>query len=130
MDDAKITIKRWLQKADNDLKTAIIMNKEKDPPTDVVCFHCQQCAEKCLKAYLVSVEHDFPKTHDLEHLISLCVIHDKTFKEIEEHAIAITDYAVETRYVDEWREISQEESIRAIDRAQKIKDFVAAKKIL
>jgi hypothetical protein len=55
---------------------------------------------------------------------------DKIFKEIEEYAIAITDYAVETRYVDEWRETSQVESIRAIDRAQKIKDFVAAKKIL
>jgi len=127
MDDKDITIKRWLQKADNDLKTALIMNKEKNPPTDVVCFHCQQCAEKCLKAYLVSVEHDFPKTHDLEHLLSLCVIHDKTFKKIEEYAIAITDYAVETRYVDDWREISPEESIRAIDSAQKIRAFVAVR---
>ena len=127
MDDKDITIKRWLQKADNDLKTALIMNKEKNPPSDVVCFHCQQCAEKCLKAYLVSVEHDFPKTHDLEHLLSLCVIHDKTFKNIVEYAIAITDYAVETRYVDDWREISPEESIRAIDSAQQIRAFVAVR---
>jgi HEPN domain-containing protein len=67
-----------------------------------------------------SVEHDFPKTHDLEHLLSLCAKHDKTFKELEEFAISITDYAVETRYVDEWREISSEESVGAIESAQKI----------
>lgn len=130
MDDKEITIKRWILKADNDLKTAIIMNKEEHPPTDVVCFHCQQCAEKYLKAYLVNVDHDFPKTHDLEHLLSLCMLHDKSFKEIEEYAILLTDYAVETRYVDEWREITKDESFHAIDGAKKIKNFVVAQKIL
>ena len=37
-------------------------------PTDAVCFHSQQCAEKYLKALLVMRRIDFPKTHDLEAL--------------------------------------------------------------
>ena len=80
-----------------------------------------------MKAFLVSIDRDIPRTHDLEHLLSLCVNHDKTFKEIVEYAIDITDYAVETRYVDDWREISPEESIRAIESAQKIRSFIAEK---
>jgi HEPN domain-containing protein len=36
---------------------------------DIVCFHAQQAAEKYLKAYLVFLEQDFPKTHALEDLV-------------------------------------------------------------
>jgi HEPN domain-containing protein len=33
--------------------------------TGISVFHCQQCAEKVLKAYLVAHEIDPPKIHDL-----------------------------------------------------------------
>jgi HEPN domain-containing protein len=33
--------------------------------TEISVFHCQQCAEKALKAYLVAHELDPPKIHDL-----------------------------------------------------------------
>lgn len=36
---------------------------------DIVCVHAQQAAEKYLKAYLVFLNLDFPKTHALEDLV-------------------------------------------------------------
>jgi HEPN domain-containing protein len=37
----------------------------------MVCFHCQQAAEKYLKARLEEAAIHFPKTHDLESLLHL-----------------------------------------------------------
>jgi len=64
--------REWIVKADNDLKTAShTLKMPKGCPTDTVCFHAQQCVEKYLKAFLVWKGIDFPKTHDIEHLVSL-----------------------------------------------------------
>jgi hypothetical protein len=43
----------------------------KNPVYDAACFHCQQCAEKYLKARLVEAGIAFAKTHDLLSLLSL-----------------------------------------------------------
>ena len=40
---------RWLEKADHDLVTAKQTLLLPDGPTDTVCFHAQQAAEKALK---------------------------------------------------------------------------------
>ena len=61
----------WMAKADNDLRSAEYLLKMEDCPTDTVCFHAQQCVEKCLKALLVSQGTEFQKTHDLAKLMIL-----------------------------------------------------------
>ena len=127
MDDKRITIERWLVKADRDLQTARTMLRADPAPTDVVCFHSHQCAEKCLKAFLVAVDQDFPKTHDLQRLLQFCASHDEQFAELSECAIALTDYGVETRYVDEWRDIPSEEADEAVARAVQVRGFVLGK---
>ena len=65
-------VREWLEKADNDLKNAAYtLTLGAEGPTDTICFHSQQCVEKCLKAFLVFIEIDFPKIHDIEELINL-----------------------------------------------------------
>jgi HEPN domain-containing protein len=65
-------IREWLLKAENDLRAAAHLAKLKENcPTDVVCFHAQQCVEKYLKAVLVLHLVDFPRTHDLAEIIAL-----------------------------------------------------------
>ena len=49
MDDKELTIVRWFLKADHDLYTAKTMAATEEIPTEVVCFHSQQAAEKALK---------------------------------------------------------------------------------
>ncbi|MBI5117938.1 HEPN domain-containing protein, partial [Candidatus Poribacteria bacterium] len=69
MDDLKkIAIERWLQKANNDLRTAETMLRVDPPTTDTMCFHAQQYVEKSLKAYLVHIDQHVEKTHYLPRL--------------------------------------------------------------
>lgn len=126
MDDKRLTIERWLIKADHDLLTAKTM-LHVEGTMDVVCFHAQQCAEKCLKAYLVFVGHDFPKTHDLHNLLKLCTDHDPSFASMEDDARILSDYAVEVRYVDDWRIIEPGEAANAIEMTTHIYEYVKQK---
>jgi hypothetical protein len=52
VDDRVVTVVRgWIGKAENDLKTAAHTLKiSGDCPTDTICFHAQQCVEKCAEA--------------------------------------------------------------------------------
>ena len=47
------------------------LHGDKEIFPDIICFHSQQSAEKYLKAYLVFLDQDFPKTHALEDLVLL-----------------------------------------------------------
>lgn len=55
----------WVARAEEDYRLAQSALRRKQPLLYGVCFHAQQCAEKYLKALLVSRGRDFPKTHDL-----------------------------------------------------------------
>ena len=43
-------IKLWLLKAESDLRSAQILIKDENPPTDSICFHAQQAVEKFFKS--------------------------------------------------------------------------------
>ena len=43
---------KWVRKAEADREVAIQSSGSKKPLHDVVCFHCQQCAEKYLKGLM------------------------------------------------------------------------------
>jgi HEPN domain-containing protein len=66
-----LVVGEWVEKAENDLTNAVhTLTIKKRCPTDTVCFHAQQCVEKYLKAILVQNGIDFPKTHDIEKIIT------------------------------------------------------------
>jgi HEPN domain-containing protein len=70
--EIQMEVTRWVEKAEHDLRNAeYVSGLTEDCPTDTVCFHCQQCAEKYLKALLVWRNVAFPRTHDLVVLLSL-----------------------------------------------------------
>jgi HEPN domain-containing protein len=58
-------IRSWLTKAYQDLRSADWLLESPDSLYHAVGFHCQQAAEKCLKAYLAWKESPFEKTHSL-----------------------------------------------------------------
>lgn len=63
----------WIKKADDDLRTAETMITIEEPPIWIICYHCQQVAEKYLKAYLVKNDLGFREVHNLVYLFKLCV---------------------------------------------------------
>ncbi|HTM07174.1 MAG TPA: HEPN domain-containing protein [Verrucomicrobiae bacterium] len=62
---------RWLAIADQDIVAAKHCMNGSPPLPVVAAYHCQQSAEKIIKALLVSAGISFPKTHDLAALATL-----------------------------------------------------------
>ena len=75
------TTANWISIADRDLLTARQGLEAKEVLTDTISFHCQQAAEKYLKAFLVKQQVEFNKTHSIAVLVNLCATIDSEFKE-------------------------------------------------
>ncbi|MDQ3812463.1 MAG: HEPN domain-containing protein [Armatimonadota bacterium] len=92
-------VDEWVEKAEADYKGAVALNRRrKEPLSDLVCFHCQQCAEKYLKAYLVAQSSNPPRIHDLEDLLTLCSVHDAALIKHLPLVEALDPYGVQYRY--------------------------------
>ena len=115
---------KWVNIADRDLMAAEQGLRVYPVLSEIVCFHCQQAAEKYLKAYLVKHQVEFHKTHNIMSLINLCSTVDRLFKDKLLYADLLTDYAVEIRYPDEWYEPTIEEAKDAYRVACEVKQFV------
>ena len=71
--DKQSELRQWIEIANNDLTAAQYLAKVMRPISyEIICFHCQQAAEKYLKWVLVLHDIDPPKIHDLEELEKLC----------------------------------------------------------
>ncbi|MEO8210143.1 MAG: HEPN domain-containing protein [bacterium] len=117
-------VKNWLIKANNDILISIneLELPENKIVTDGVCFHCQQAVEKFFKAYLISKEIEFPKTHNLELLQQLCTLQFPDFKKIE--LSNLSDFAVDVRYGSEFYLPSIQEAKESFELASNVKKFV------
>ena len=80
MDDAKKELVRnWLIKAQHDLGAAQKLSISPNAILDAGIYHCQQAAEKSIKAFLVFHDKRFEKTHDLQVLVSIAGQLEKGF---------------------------------------------------
>lgn len=121
-------VKKWIKKANNDLKIGIDELNVDEPATDAICFHMQQCVEKYLKAFLIFHNKEIRKTHDISILIKQCIEIDEEFKILYDLEVdALTDYAVEIRYPDDFYFPTVEETKEAIELAMKVKELVLSK---
>ena len=76
MDKYKAEIlQQWLNKAKDDLRAAEYLSTMHHPtPDEIICFHCQQTAEKYLKAFIFLQDIEPEKTHDLRELLTIVKI--------------------------------------------------------
>lgn len=94
-------IKEWLDFAEMDLKAAKHLYDTFYPrPLQIICYHCQQAAEKALKAVIVAKGKPggIPKMHDLEFLLSQMKNYTDIKEELWDYAEALTPYGIEIRY--------------------------------
>jgi len=120
-DKSFLIAQEWMAKGDNDLKNAAHTLKLGDKcPIDTVCFHAQQCVEKYLKAFLVIIKKEFPRTHDIEMLISLMPKSIDFSLSVEEQR-KFTEYATVMRYPGPYEPISLNEAKKAVKLARQIK---------
>jgi HEPN domain-containing protein len=89
----------WVEKAEGDWNAANQLNRvRKDPNYDGVCFHCQQSAEKYLKARLVEAGIAFARTHDLLVLHQLVLQAEPTWQGLQPSLISLNPFGVGYRY--------------------------------
>jgi HEPN domain-containing protein len=70
MQDAKQElVQQWLLKASHDLIAARTLIERGPVVFDMAAYHCQQAAEKAVKAFLVFNDQDPDKTHDVDRLL-------------------------------------------------------------
>ncbi len=118
MADVKV-VREWLSKADEDLNFAKVNLEEGNNFYAQICFHFQQAAEKYLKAFLVALEKPFPKTHDIESLISLMPKDIRLALTVEEQR-RLTEYATVLRYPGPYEAIPLSEAKQAVKLAQRV----------
>ncbi|MBI4772733.1 MAG: HEPN domain-containing protein [Deltaproteobacteria bacterium] len=114
-------VRRWVEKADNDFRNAeFVLTMDRNCPFDTVAYHCQQCAEKYLKALLVYWNVDFPRTHDLVVLFNL--LRDTTPVELSlEDVQPLNRYSIEARYPGAWDPVEEAEAKAALLMARKVR---------
>jgi HEPN domain-containing protein len=61
----------WVEKAEEEFLAAQSLAAPARPRRSIVSFHCQQAADKYVKALLQELGLAAPRTHDLEHLLDL-----------------------------------------------------------
>ncbi|MDQ2101388.1 HEPN domain-containing protein [Azospirillum isscasi] len=59
----------WIATVDEDIRAVELCLASDRPAIKAATYHCQQAAEKLVKAVLVSLNIDFSKTHDIDSLI-------------------------------------------------------------
>lgn len=125
LDPARVAeTKGWFTKAASDLRAAEFEFGASPPLLADIVFHCQQAAEKSLKAFLSWHNVAFRKTHSLEEIGEQCLQIDSTLKPIIDRAVPLTDYAWRFRYPGEPDEPSVAEAQEALSIAHEVYEGV------
>jgi len=85
----------WVRRALKDLRASEICAPEL--PAESL-FHCQQAAEKLLKAFLTWHQTEFRKTHELHELAAVCARIDPSLGPALAPAMVLSEYAWRFRY--------------------------------
>ena len=110
---------RWLRYAEEDLTTAEIFLEHSHVPPRQVCWSAQQSAEKALKALLIFLDIDFPRTHDLNVLRNL-VPESWQLKAAHSDLASLTEWAAEARYPSDMPEATNADASTAVEQARTI----------
>lgn len=104
----------WLTKASLDLRAAEHDLQATPPLHADAVFHCQQAAERALKAFLAWYDEPFRKTHNLEELGRQVAAFDPSLRALVGRAGTLTEYAWKFRYPGELNEPPREEAEGAL----------------
>ncbi len=117
----------WLAKADQDLAAADLLLAPGREMPGIAAFHCQQAAEKALKAFLYWHDVVFRKTHAIEEVGADCVRLDPSLKPAVDAVLDLTPYAWRFRYPGDATEPDAGEVRAALQAARNVRDAVSSR---
>jgi HEPN domain-containing protein len=109
--------------AETDLGSAEYLQGRRPLPVEVICYLCQQSAEKSLKGFLALRGIQPPRIHKLDELCRLCKDYLADFQDILMPCNLLNRYGVQPRYPREIT-IEPEDMAEALKYAKTILDFV------
>jgi HEPN domain-containing protein len=109
----------WVNKAEEDYQVAVRLVRSRERFHDQVCFHCQQSAEKYLKALLQELGVPVPRTHSLVALRTLLLPHHDFVRPLRRGLEFLTRFAIGPRYPD--YEASKRQAASALRWAGKVR---------
>lgn len=125
MSEEERIAKQWAAKSASDLLSADNNLNADHTPFDTVCFHCQQAAEKLLKAFLAANGLAPQRTHDLLYLLEQVLPLSPEAEDLRDDLSILTPYAVEVRYPDDLVTPSQEDAAEARQAAERVRNWLA-----
>jgi len=117
-------LRDWIEKADHDLGTAIVINQFIHEYSDTLAFHCQQATEKYIKCLLERHLIPFRRSHDLRYLLDLLDEAIPISKELYESILKLNAFGVEIRYPDIKIELTSKDRDEAIQIAKSFREFL------
>jgi len=112
----------WLTKGEEDYSVAIGLLRRRRIPANSICFHCQQAAEKYLKATPQENGIRFGKSHDVEELGRMLSGSTPELLLLTDDLKLLSDYAVRYRYPGFDATVRQARS--AVEAAKKVRLMV------
>jgi len=88
--------KRWLDQAEEDLKSAKILLQNRR--YDAACFFFQQVAEKALKSFLYGEGEGLVIGHSVTDLVKKCAEFDPSFASLGAEVNGLDGFYIPTRY--------------------------------
>ena len=121
----------WIEMADNDFDSAILLNEAVRKHCEIICYHCAQAIEKYLKAYLIYKNVIPRKTHDLRYLNNYCMQFDNNFDSIITECSYLNKFSDDIRYPHKYQtnEIDVIFCIKAVEKIRNIKPINDLRKI-
>ena len=117
---------QWLEFAERDLGVAKHLYEVYRPmPLEIICYQCQQCAEKSLKALYIflNIPGGLPRTHDLSLLLDQMRNRTSIDDRYYDMADRLTPYGTAARYPSNLY-FDEYNTGKAIDTAESILDWV------
>ncbi|MDR3171747.1 MAG: HEPN domain-containing protein, partial [Treponema sp.] len=113
----------WLEFAEMDVNSAEYLMNMRPRPDEIICYHCQQSAEKSLKGFLVINDITPPKIHNLLDLCGLCVAYNAEIKNLLFQLEYLNQFSVTPRYPRELT-LTDQDAQNAIDYAKIVFEFI------
>ena len=110
---------RWLRHAEEDLITAEILLKQAHLPPRQAYWYTQQTTEKALKAALIFLQIDFPRTDDLNILWNL-VPQSWQLKTVQSDLPDLIGCAAEVQYPGDTPEPTKANAFEAVEHARAV----------
>lgn len=125
--DRLVVARTWYRTAERDLRLA---RAALDIEPSLATFHAQQAAEKAIKAVLVAITDDHPRTHTAGRLVRELRRHDPSITDdLERDAAALDLFYLTSRYPDTIGDedpgdvIAREDGTLALTRAERLLEF-------